>query len=111
MDNTIDAPATNSGRMLKTSEGRERSLSEERVKFMEEECDDLQFLCGELSTWLSTLSGKEIDSDLLTSLRDGIVGDQILFQLQTLCEIFHQQLPSIPIDEYHEKGSGLCLIV
>lgn len=39
MDNTIDAPATNSGRMLKTSEGRERSLSEERVKFMEEECD------------------------------------------------------------------------
>lgn len=27
------------------------------------------------STWLSTLSGKEIDSDLLTSLRDGIVGD------------------------------------
>lgn len=39
MDSTIDAPATNSGRLLKTSEGRQRSLSEERIKFMEEEYD------------------------------------------------------------------------
>ena len=44
MENTVDAPATNSGRMLKTSEGRERSLSEERIKFMEEECDVLEVL-------------------------------------------------------------------
>ena len=38
-DITIDAPATSSGRLLKTSVGRERSLSEERLKFIEEECD------------------------------------------------------------------------
>lgn len=38
-DITIEAPATSSGRMLKTSVGRERSLSEERLKFIEEECD------------------------------------------------------------------------
>ena len=33
----VAAPATSSGRLLKTSEGRERSLSEER--FLEEEYD------------------------------------------------------------------------
>ena len=38
-DIKIEAPATSSGRMLKTSAGRERSLSEERLKFIEEECD------------------------------------------------------------------------
>ena len=35
----IAAPATSSGRLLKTSEGRERSLSEERLRFVEEEYD------------------------------------------------------------------------
>ena len=38
-DIKVEAPATSSGRMLKTSAGRERSLSEERLKFIEEECD------------------------------------------------------------------------
>jgi hypothetical protein len=35
----VQAPATTSGRMLKTSEGRSRSLSEERIAFIEEEYD------------------------------------------------------------------------
>lgn len=35
----IAAPATSSGRLLKTGEGRERSLSEERLRFQEEEYD------------------------------------------------------------------------
>ena len=35
----VDAQATDSRRLLKTSEGRERSLSEERIRFLEEEYD------------------------------------------------------------------------
>ena len=34
----INAPATTSGRLLKT-EGRKRSFSEERIRFIEEEYD------------------------------------------------------------------------
>lgn len=39
MEQTVEAPLSNSGRVFKTSEGRTRSLSEERIKFMEEEYD------------------------------------------------------------------------
>ena len=35
--------------------------------------DELQFLCNELSTWLSALANKEISSDLVNELYDGIV--------------------------------------
>ena len=35
--------------------------------------DELQFLCNELSTWLSALANKEISSDLVSELYDGIV--------------------------------------
>ncbi|KAK8828182.1 hypothetical protein WA538_002695, partial [Blastocystis sp. DL] len=90
-DIKIEAPATSSGRMLKTSAGRERSLSEERLKFIEEECD---FLAVELAKWLSRLYGKEVDSDLLTSLSDGLI----------LCEVFKKQIPSIELEEFHDKG-------
>lgn len=39
MEQTVEVPLSNSGRVFKTSEGRTRSLSEERIKFMEEEYD------------------------------------------------------------------------
>ena len=35
----VAAPLTSSGRMLKTTEGRVRSLSEDRAQFIEEEYD------------------------------------------------------------------------
>ena len=35
----VTAPLTTSGRMLKTTEGRVRSLSEDRAQFIEEEDD------------------------------------------------------------------------
>lgn len=76
----VAAPLTSSGRMLKTTEGRTRSLSEERAQFIEEEYDvgvrgtyHGQFLSNEIATWLSNVSGKEISADIVNALYDGIV--------------------------------------
>ena len=39
MDNPIHTPATSTGRLFKTDSGRSRSMSEDRIMFVEEEYD------------------------------------------------------------------------
>ena len=80
MDNSINTPATSTGRVFKTDSGRSRSMSEDRIKFIEEEYDVFpvfrdngQFLTREIAAWLSGLVGEEVDANLVDSLRDGTV--------------------------------------
>lgn len=39
MESPIDTPATSTGRLFKTESGRSRSMSEDRIKFIDEEYD------------------------------------------------------------------------
>lgn len=55
-------------------------MSEDRIKFVEEEYDvfpilrdNVQFLSREIAAWLSGLVGEEVDANLVDSLRDGTV--------------------------------------
>ena len=80
MDNPIHTPATSTGRLFKTDSGRSRSMSEDRIKFVEEEYDvfpilrdNVSFLSREIAAWLSGLVGEEVDANLVDSLRDGTV--------------------------------------
>ncbi|KAM7453593.1 hypothetical protein BLSTO_05657 [Blastocystis sp. subtype 1] len=95
MESAPTAPATSSGRLLKTDSEKSRSLDEDRAQFVEEEYD---FLSHELSGWLSSLIGREIGDNIVDALEDGTV----------LCTIVKKCLPDVKMEPFHEnaeKGS------
>ncbi|KNB43862.1 calponin [Blastocystis sp. subtype 4] len=91
MDNPIHTPATSTGRLFKTDSGRSRSMSEDRIKFVEEEYD---FLSREIAAWLSGLVGEEVDANLVDSLRDGTI----------LCRVVRDCLPNVTLRKFHENA-------
>ena len=91
MEPSATIPAASSGRLLKSESGKGRSLSEDRIKFVEEEYD---YLSVEIAAWLSQLIGKEVGSNLAESLKSGVV----------LCDIVAHCLPSVKIGKYHPQA-------